>query len=310
MTTPIIVVGMHRSGTSMVTELLARLGLFIGWDAAVYSESRFFLRRNEAILAAHGGSWDHPDPVDRLLGNRVLRRETRDGLRRDVDSLAVLSYLGPGRFARHRSLLGLPFPWGWKDPRTTVLLPLWLDVFPGARVIHVVRDGIDVAMSLSKREAVRRNAARSPAAPARRVKSFFRVSERPAGSSAIAWQWAKLENYLNMRAAHHQGAARENPVIDPAVGFDLWGSYLTRAAEATAGLGDDLLELRYEDILIDPAAHAVRLAAHCGVPIAPTQTARLAAIVRRPDPGRPREVLELRERASSSQWMRKWGYSR
>jgi hypothetical protein len=46
-------------------------------------------------------------------------------------------------------------PWGWKDPRSTFTLPVWLDVFPQAKVIHLVRHGVDVAWSLRKRERKR-----------------------------------------------------------------------------------------------------------------------------------------------------------
>ena len=45
--------------------------------------------------------------------------------------------------------------WGWKDPRNTCTLPLWIRVFPNARVINVYRDGVDVAASLVVRERKR-----------------------------------------------------------------------------------------------------------------------------------------------------------
>ena len=51
-----------------------------------------------------------------------------------------------------------PGPWGWKDPRNTFTLPLWLEVFPSARVLNVYRNGVDVAESLVVRE--RRRVAR------------------------------------------------------------------------------------------------------------------------------------------------------
>jgi hypothetical protein len=74
----------------------------------------------------------------------------------------------PGReirdaLPRYRDARSEPFPgewpaplrrvplWGWKDPRNTLTLGLWLRVFPDARVVHVVRHGIDVALSLERR---------------------------------------------------------------------------------------------------------------------------------------------------------------
>ncbi len=43
-------------------------------------------------------------------------------------------------------------PWGIKDPRLCILLPLYLDIFPKAKVVHIRRDPNDVAASLCKRK--------------------------------------------------------------------------------------------------------------------------------------------------------------
>ena len=29
----------------------------------------------------------------------------------------------------------IPFPWGWKDPRNSITLPLWLRLYPEAKII-------------------------------------------------------------------------------------------------------------------------------------------------------------------------------
>ena len=44
--------------------------------------------------------------------------------------------------------------WGWKDPRNSLTLPVWRSVYPSARVIHVVRDGRAVALSLNDRDGL------------------------------------------------------------------------------------------------------------------------------------------------------------
>ncbi len=41
--------------------------------------------------------------------------------------------------------------WGWKDPRNTFTLPMWLGLFPRARVIHIHRQQKDVVKSLQQR---------------------------------------------------------------------------------------------------------------------------------------------------------------
>jgi tetratricopeptide (TPR) repeat protein len=42
-------------------------------------------------------------------------------------------------------------PWGWKDPRNTLLIKFWREVIPGLKVVLSVRNPLDVAVSLNKR---------------------------------------------------------------------------------------------------------------------------------------------------------------
>jgi hypothetical protein len=50
-----------------------------------------------------------------------------------------------------KGIPSLNFPWGWKDPRSTFTLPLWLCLFPNAKIINIKRHGVDVAQSLRVR---------------------------------------------------------------------------------------------------------------------------------------------------------------
>lgn len=43
-------------------------------------------------------------------------------------------------------------PWGWKEPRTTLFASAWLEIFPNARIVHVVRDSLTAAESIRERE--------------------------------------------------------------------------------------------------------------------------------------------------------------
>ena len=43
-------------------------------------------------------------------------------------------------------------PWGWKEPRTTLFAPSWLEIFPHARIVHVVRNPLAAAASIRDRE--------------------------------------------------------------------------------------------------------------------------------------------------------------
>lgn len=44
---PIVILGMHRSGTTMITEILEQLGLFVGDQKDDNCESLFFLQNKQ-----------------------------------------------------------------------------------------------------------------------------------------------------------------------------------------------------------------------------------------------------------------------
>lgn len=71
-----------------------------------------------------------------------------------VDSPAAIQFLGLRKYAMLRSLWNVSIPWGWKDPRNTITLPIWLELFPNAKILHIRRHGVDVAQSLRKRELI------------------------------------------------------------------------------------------------------------------------------------------------------------
>ncbi len=136
---PIILLGMHHSGTSIFSEVLDKHGVFMhaNWN---HHESKLFTRDlNNQMIMGGGDGWarDPIMPVEEVvthlgevrdsLESRIAKKFQRDG------------YDGSS-------------PWGWKDPRTCVTLPLFLEIFPKARLIHIIRDEADVATSLASRK--------------------------------------------------------------------------------------------------------------------------------------------------------------
>jgi len=146
---PVILVGMHRSGTSLTARILQSLGVDMGPDASrANHESRSFLMRNRLLLTATRAEWDYPRPFLDALGDPGWSR--------------VLALLLEQTIVAPRSwLLGLHEPtstptagdgaWGWKDPRTTLTWPLWLELYPNARFVRVHRNRSDVISSLTTR---------------------------------------------------------------------------------------------------------------------------------------------------------------
>jgi hypothetical protein len=139
----VVILGMHRSGTSLITRLVNLLGPAVCRDEDLllggtmnprgHWESKSLLRFNDRLLRELGGSWFCPP----LLG----QREVSPMLRRHAsDALATLQAAHPQR------------PWVWKDPRTCVLLPFWSAVLE-QRVAYllVVRHPLEVSDSLARR---------------------------------------------------------------------------------------------------------------------------------------------------------------
>ena len=152
---PVIIMGMHRSGTSMLTRQLHALGIHMGKDLTINAESRCFQELNRGLLAEGGGSWSHIAPVlSKMESGDYVQQQAVEIRERLLRKNAISTFWS----ARQKVSLTIgigPVHWGWKDPRNSITLPIWLTVFPNARVIHVIRNGIDVAISLHRRESNR-----------------------------------------------------------------------------------------------------------------------------------------------------------
>lgn len=148
---PLILVGMHRSGTSLLAQLLANCGVQMGIERSeATDESPFFRDINTTFLNRMGCSWRC---IDWLPRGETLIEEcavAKERVERKVEKGTIgkhLSLEGAQHLLAHPSLR-----WGWKDPRNSLVLPLWHSIFPQATVIHIYRDGRDVALSLLVRD--------------------------------------------------------------------------------------------------------------------------------------------------------------
>jgi hypothetical protein len=236
---PIIIIGMHRSGTSMVSRLLEQLGLFMGGGKQRDSEALFFLNLNDWLLGQCSASWDNPKPFQYLLEHREARSLAVRYISYIMSTPRVASFLGWSKYVKYRSPARLDIPWGWKDPRNTFTLPIWLDIFPDAKIIHICRNGIDVANSLTVREdkgvAVRSHAINS------RVRFLYMVRPKRGGFR------------YSMRCSTLEGS------------FSLWEEYLDMAKVNVAELKDRAIEIKYEAFLAEPRRHLLFLANFCGL---------------------------------------------
>lgn len=143
----LIVLGMHRSGTSALTGVMNSLGVELGRELYApqqgvnergFWEHSDIVDVHDELLAVLGSSWDDLLPLpDAWWSNPKLARiKSRlvQLVRRDFSSAAL---------------------WGLKDPRMSLLLPLWLQVFDDLHVrphfLIMFRDPVSVAKSLETR---------------------------------------------------------------------------------------------------------------------------------------------------------------
>jgi len=162
---PVLVTGMHRSGTGAVVSCLRKLGLFTGWDLDANGEARFFVRLDEAILAATDARWDRPVPCAAALADGAAARRLAGFVSEKLDSPMIARYSGPANALLRRFPWLEKRPWGWKDPRLVFTMPVWLEIFPRLRVVLVTRHGVDVAASLARRSSLAATSSSVAASP-------------------------------------------------------------------------------------------------------------------------------------------------
>lgn len=136
---PIIVCGMARSGTGLVTRFLQKLGVFMGGRSiTINGEALAFKEFNRQILDGFGCTWRNIDTLP-TLHQLTAHCDWIVNHHRDPMFEAVLN---------QNFFEGETYDlWGWKDPRSSLVLPLWKRIFPNAQLIHVCRNSTDVARS-------------------------------------------------------------------------------------------------------------------------------------------------------------------
>jgi Sulfotransferase family len=236
-TSPVLVIGMHRSGTRLLDEILNGLGVFMGADRQADGESVTFMLINETIFHQCGTFWNEPLPVHFVLSDPALL-ERVVALAHDALTARFENYLGQ-QDAKLRQVAGDAAPFGWKDPRNTFTLPVWRQIFPEARVIHVLRHGVDAAASLAQRHGAALRAATGEALP-------------PA---------------LTVIRDHGLGVLSSRRGWNLAEAFTMWEQYVEKARLESAELGDRALEIRFEDLLRRPEELIATIARFCGVDV-------------------------------------------
>ncbi len=135
----LVIAGFHRSGTSLLSELLNRAGLFLGDDLIGahptnpygHFEDRDFTRFHDALFADNDRSWHVTAPFIPVI------RPTR--WQQMVDLIET-----------RRRAYAL---WGFKDPRVCLFLPAWKYLMPDLKTVVLYRHFSESTYSLERRHS-------------------------------------------------------------------------------------------------------------------------------------------------------------
>ena len=142
------ILGMHRSGTSCLTGSLQQGGLFLGkhhtwneYNRKGNRENQDVVNLHESIFKSNGLNWKQP-----------LRPASWKTLWRHPAPVWQAQHV-----ARAREILAeyadQPL-WGFKDPRTLMLLKGWRTLVPDMEFVGIYRHPLAVAQSLASRPAL------------------------------------------------------------------------------------------------------------------------------------------------------------
>lgn len=135
--TPLIILGMHRSGTSCLAGSLQQAGVYLG-EVSKYNEynkkgnkeNERTMKLNETILKFNNSSWH--TPPSKLVWTKAHESEG-NALIRSFEKKSNSQY------------------WGFKDPRVLLTLPFWEKLLPQAKYVGTYRNPISVSQSLNNR---------------------------------------------------------------------------------------------------------------------------------------------------------------
>jgi hypothetical protein len=213
---PVVVVGMGGSGLEIIARALRCAGVYIGnrtngshEDALEFVE--FDYRWAPPVIAAR-----HTD--------------------RSIDLEKALVELSDC-CERHTSELPAGSPWGWKHAPSAHVLPVLAHRFSSLRVVHVIRDGRDMAVAYGP--------ARTHVL--RLGRALLDDDVEPVTPGSKAWSG---------KAAPRNGFVEATPLRQAA----FWAAINRDTADfGEAELGDRYLRLRWEDLAGEPRLQLRRL---------------------------------------------------
>lgn len=136
---PIIILGMHRSGTSCLAGTLQQAGVYLGsvstsnkYNKKGNRENSDIMKLNESLLLYNNASWDSPPQNTLTFDSKHLKQG-----KRIITELQKNSQTGY---------------WGFKDPRFLLTQPFWKTLLKKPNFIGTIRHPAHVAYSINRRD--------------------------------------------------------------------------------------------------------------------------------------------------------------
>jgi hypothetical protein len=249
--TVVIVLGAHRSGTSLVSQILSVFGVHMGGDGDDEQfESAAFRQINEWLLDGCGATWDQPARLVRALSNpRCFSIGVRLARILAKSSFLARYWGGPNAAV---AATARPRMAGWKDPRNSVTWPIWLCVFPHARFVVVEREPFATAKSLVRRHH-------------RVLYEMF-----PSGSDNVT--------HSQLCFVHEDIKVTER-CFSICGALELIGEHRTAIDEAAKALADRLFVIAFDELTEQPRTVIADLAAFLGLSTLPEGLTRAVSLV-------------------------------
>ena len=241
---PIIIIGMHRSGTTLTTKILEKIGVNIGKSKDDNYESLFFQDLNKMLMNMAGSTWDSPVSMRLLYDNSKFSELAAEVIDSKVNSIEILRHAGIKEYIKYFVLSRESWTWGWKDPRNVFTIRTWMKVFPNAKILHVYRHGIDIAASLKTR------------------------SDSVLNSGKIRKNRHQMPFFLNDKRSYPGLSSRCSNISG---GMALWDEYMSEALAFQSEFDGDFLSIKYEDLLQNSDAEIQKIIAFLNLEVSEGQ---------------------------------------
>jgi hypothetical protein len=191
--TLVVILCMHRSGSSLTARLLERLGMSLGpfdlgeaneWNQYGHFEAQpFVLLNREIMMRRFGFEGDLPESAG------AVRRFCESDGRWDSSHDASEESIARGRDAVAQLMASGPVC-GFKDPRTVLVWPYWRRVFASMAWVRVVplilvREPHEIAMSIFRRSQGERGYFQALDATAVHFRRMKEIIDQWSGPSAV-----------------------------------------------------------------------------------------------------------------------------